>query len=520
MIQSDALSRRPDHVSDEDNDNEDIILLPDELFVRAVDLDLQESLITATNKDDFFAKALLALKTHGTPPIRSELSDWKFEEGVLFFKDKCYVPPDNELRRDIVRRYHDSFLGGHPGHLKTLELVRRNYWWPGMYVFIKNYVQGCATCQQMKINTHPSSPGLVPIKSVSNGRPFTQLTVDFVTDLPVADGFDSMMVVVDHGSTKGVISIPCSKTIDATRTAELYIEHVYKRFGLCDSMLSDRGPQFASKVYQETGRLLGIKLPLSTAYHPQTDGETERVNQELEIYFRIFCQNNPSDWKKLLPLAEFAHNQRVHSVTKQSPFFLMMGYEPRDIPLAFDRSDLPAVEERMRLLLRAREEATAAHELARQKMAERSHRGFTPFKKGDLVWLDSKNLKIGYESRKLAPKREGPFPITEVLGPVTYKLELPKQWRIHPVFHAILLTPYHETEAHGKNFTRPPPDLIEGEEEFEVEAILAHKRQGRGYRYLVKWLGYPSSDNQWVNTEQLQGATELLEEYKKRHHLP
>ena len=115
-------------------------------------------------------------------------------------------------------------------------------------------------------------------------------------------------------------------------------------------MLSDRGPQFASQVFREIGRLLGIKLIMSTAYHPQTDGETERVNQELEIYFRIFCSNNPETWVNLNPIAEFCHNQRVHSTTKQSPFFLMLGYAPRDIPLAFSQSKVPAAEQRLKVL--------------------------------------------------------------------------------------------------------------------------------------------------------------------------
>src|SRR5262249_40633234 len=148
-------SRRPDHVLDKDEGNDDLILLPDTLFVKTVDLDLKDRLKTATNTDDFFTKALLALQTHGTPPIKSDLSDWKSDEGLLLFKERCYVPPDQELRRDIVRRYHDSLTAGHPEHMKTLELVRRNYWWPGMYIFVKNYMTGCALCQQMKVNTHP-----------------------------------------------------------------------------------------------------------------------------------------------------------------------------------------------------------------------------------------------------------------------------------------------------------------------------------------------------------------------------
>jgi len=208
-----------------------------------------------------------------------------------------------------------------------------------MTVFVKNYVAGCAICQQMKINTHPSSPGLIPIKGQKDAKLFSQVTCDFITDLPESDGFDSLMVVVDHGSTKRVISIPCNKTIDATLTAQNYIDHVYRCFGLPNSFLSDRGPQFSSQVFREMARLLEIKTLRSTAYHLQTGGETERVNQELEIYFRIFCSNNPKMWEPLNSLMEFSHNQKVHSTMKQTPFYLMMGYEPKDIPLVFDRTN-------------------------------------------------------------------------------------------------------------------------------------------------------------------------------------
>ena len=214
----------------------------------------------------------------------------------------------------------------------------------------------------------------------------------------------------------------------------------------------------------------------STVYHPQTDGETERVNQELEIYLRVFCSNNPKTWKLLNSLMEFSHNQKVHSTTKQTWFYLMMGYEPKDISLVFDRTNAPTAEQQVKTLHEARNEAAAAHELVKQKMAERSTPGFTSFKKEEQVWLDSRNLKIGYQSWKLAPKREGPFMITEVLGPITYCLKLPNHWRIHDVFHASLLLPYHETKTHGPNFTKPPPDLVEGEEEYKIEAIMSHKK--------------------------------------------
>ena len=128
----------------------------------------------------------------------------------------------------------------------------------------------------------------------------------------------------------------------------------------------------------------------------------------------------------------------------------------------------------------------------------------------------SENLKTTHLTKKLAPKREGPFLVKEVLNPLNYRLSLPKQWRIHPVFHATLLTPYKETEAHGPNFLEPPPDLIEGEKEYEVEAIIGHKKKGRGLHYLVKWLGYPTSDNSWEPEGNLTHAREILSDYKKK----
>lgn len=518
MIQSDALSRRPDHMI-EDHDNEDVILLPDSLFVRRTLEELKETLKEKIKDDEFVSKAIESLKTSKIPPIKSKLEDWEIRDGLLFYQNRCYVPPHEGVQRELTQYYHDTAPAGHPGHLKTLELLRRNYWWPGMYIFVKNYVKGCAICQQMKVNTHPTSPGLYPIKAESNGRPFANVTCDFITDLPLSNGFDSVMVVVDHSSTKGVTLIPCNKTVDAEKTAELFIQNVYRRFGLPDSFLSDRGPQFAAKVFKELGRMLGVKLKMSTAYHPQTDGETERVNQELETYLRIFCAAEPDSWANKLALAEFCHNQRIHSVTKKSPFYLMMGYEPRDIPLIYDKSDVMTADDRMKQLTKARDEALAAHELARQTMANRSRRGFTPFQVGDKVWLESRNLNIRYESRKLAPKREGPFAIKKVLGPVTYMLDLPQHWKIHPVFHASLLSPYSENPAHGPNYIRPPPDLISGEEQYELEAIVTHKRAGSGYKYLIKWSGYPSSENTWQTERDLKGAREALSSYKKRHRL-
>ena len=152
-------------------------------------------------------------------------------------------------------------------------------------------------------------------------------------------------------------------------------------------------------------------------------------------------------------------------------------------------------------------------------MIECITRGFTPFNLGDKVWLESKYLKLRHESKKIAPKREGPFTIIEVLNPLNYRLQLPNSWRIHPVFHATLLSPYKENGTHGTNFIQPPPELIEGEPEYEVEAIISHRRSGKGHQYLIKWKGYPTGKNTWEPERNLTNAQDILNAYKERRQL-
>lgn len=166
----------------------------------------------------------------------------------------------------------------------------------------------------------------------------------------------------------------------------------------------------------------------------------------------------------------------------------------------------------------ARKEALAAHELARARMAERSRRSFKPFRKGDKVWLDSKNIRIPYATRKIAPKREGPFVIKDVLSPLTYRLTLPKGWKIHDVFHATLLTPFVENETHGPAFIPQPPDLVTEEgEEYEIEGIVEHRDYADGDQdFLIKWKGRPDSENSWVEQRNMTNAQQAMKDYLAR----
>ena len=347
--------------------------------------------------------------------------------------------------------FHDHETTGHSGELETYNSIRQHYWWPGLHTFVKNYVKGCGICQQFKILRTPAKPAFLPTEGAPTTRPFTYCLMDLITDLPPAEWYNSILVVVDQGLTKGVILLPCNKTITSEGTAKLLLENLYKRFGLPDKIISDRGPQFASKAFTELLKLLGIKSALTTAYHPQSDGTTERVNQEIEAYLSIYCTSHLEEWPLALhTMMEFTHNNRRHADRQKTPFELMFGESPVAIPHSFKNTKFPTIEEKMKTLMKNHEEAQATHKLARTRMMERRKSNFISFKKGDKVWLDTRNMKMTYH-KKIAPKREGPFRILEVIGPVTYQLKLTTTWKIHNMFHTLLLRQYRESKVYRAN---------------------------------------------------------------------
>jgi hypothetical protein len=346
--------------------------------------------------------------------------------------------------------------------------------------------------------------------------------MDFVTDLPSSNGYDSMFVVVDRFSKATIVS-PCRKDITAEETSKLYLDIVWRRTGLLQQVISDRGPQFASKVMRELWDKLGVKASLSTAFHPQTDGETERVNQEIEQFFRVFCNFQQDNWSDLLPFAEFAHNVRAHSATGQSPFQIWYGYQPEFIPPLNFATQIPTVEIRLKILEQIRREVSAALQVASEVMKRKGPSAASQkFVVDQQVWLEGTNVKTTHPKAKLAPRRHGPFKILSTM-PTNSRLKLPPSWRIHPVFHNSLLTPYKETPEHGPNYTQPPPEIVEGEDEhYEVEIILNARPtpNKRGIQYLVKWKGYPDSENSWIPSSGMKHAQNLVQEFHSRHPRP
>ena len=183
MVQSDALSRRPDHIPEEDTDNEDLILLPDKLFINLVNIKLAKMIKSAATSDELVKNMTNVLSMKGVPPIKLNLSDWKVEDGMLFYQDQCYIPDNNAIRKVIVQEIHQSPMTGHLGRDTTLEMVQRHYWWLRLCHFVYEYVAGCTTCQQNKINTHLTQPLTQPIKSTAT-KPFQMITQDFISGLP------------------------------------------------------------------------------------------------------------------------------------------------------------------------------------------------------------------------------------------------------------------------------------------------------------------------------------------------
>ena len=393
-----------------------------------------------------------------------------------------------------------------------------------MRTFIKNYVKGCGICQQFKINQNPLAPSFNPIPGPTTMRPFTNLSMDLITDLPpvTLDNrtvVDAILSIVDHRLTKGVILTPCSKTLTEEGAGEILLHHVYKWFGLPDSIISDQDPQFTTKSFQELLKLLGIKSKLTTAYQPQSDGTTEHFNQEIEAYIGIYCSSNPETWHKSISTMEFTHNSQQHSDQQQMPFELIMGTSPLAVPMTFKHTKFPSMEEQIQQLMKDQEEAIAAHKLAWWQMAKWHKNKFSRFKLDQLVWLNTWNLKTKYH-KKMAPKHEGPFWISEVLRLVTYQLDLPPTWWIHNVFHAVLLMPYIENEVHGPKLLWPPPDIENDEEQWEIEAILNHWRCRWGYQYYVLWKGWPITDATWEPAMCFKnGGETILQEYQHQFHL-
>ena len=379
------------------------------------------------------------MRKSSTASLRS--AEWSESDGLIHFLGKVYVPPTGDLRRRIVYQHHDTRVAGHPGRFKTLELVSRNYWWPQMSRYVGAYTRHCDVCLRTKTRRRLPVGLLVPSETPSER--WEEISVDLIVELPPAHGYDAIMVVTDMLS-KRAHALPCHSDIDSVGVARLFYRHIWKLHGVFQAVRSDRGTQFVSEFTEELYRLLGIKMNTSTAHHPQTDGQTERVNQEVEQYLRVFCNFRQDDWDELLPSWEFTFNNSVHASTQQTPFVLDTGRNPR---MGFEPRQPPSrVSEVNRFVAQMKDglaEAKAAIVKAKDEQARYYNRRRAPaptFVAGDFVWLDASDINQARPARKLSHRFLGPYEVVKAVGSAAYKLKLPPELsRLHDVFPVVKL---------------------------------------------------------------------------------
>jgi Integrase zinc binding domain len=319
-MKADPLSRRPDFNTRE-NDNKQIIVLPSQLFATI------SSLITM----DLSTLEECLLQAQFDCP--TEISTWQKPNGLTHSatglwtrQGRIVVVANDTLRREIVANHHDHITAGHPGISKTLYTVEQEYWWPDMKRFITQYVKGCSRCQETKANTTKPKILTYPITMKPNIQPFETIAWDLIVDLPPSNGYDSILTITDHDCTKAAIFLPCNKNIDSEGITTLYATHVFPHFGNPRRIILDLDPRFMSKFSRELCALLSIDQNISTAYHPQTDGQSERSNQWLEQYLQIYGNYQQDDWAQWLPIAQYVHNSWPSTTTGQMPFDLLIRF--------------------------------------------------------------------------------------------------------------------------------------------------------------------------------------------------
>jgi hypothetical protein len=443
----------------------------------------------------------------------------------FFWRDggQMAVPDSGNLRNEIIEAFHSPVTAGHFGRDRTGTAISKHYWWPNYTVQIDEWVRRCALCQANKPHNARAPGKLQPLPIPENS--WDSVSVDFITNLPLtARGNDAIMVVVDR-LTKMAHFIPLSGTATAQHVAQLFYDHVWTKHGISLNIVSDRDSKFTSQTWERLCELWPMSRSMSTAYHPQTDGQTERTNRTLEQMLRNYVAPDLSNWDQLLAPAEFAYNNARSASTGFTPFYLNYGRDPR-IPAALikrqrgDTGQCPGIENFVatmdELLAEAKRSLIAAQH--RQKFyADPSNSQREPtFNVGDLVLLSTSNLRFrGTGVRKLMPKFIGPFKITHKHGPVACRLDLPPQLKIHPVFHISLIRKFYEGVR-----PKPPPWEWLADEAFQTltERILKHREGTRGSKvvkeYLVRWVNSTDESAEWLPEPRI--PHDLLTEYWER----
>ena len=233
------------------------------------------------------------------------------------------------MRKIRVDHNNNSDTAGHPGVLCTFAQITKDYWWPNLCRYTRGYVKGCGICQQNKANTHPSKPPLNPIFPPQEAEPFKVISISLITKLPTFRGNDTILTIMDQGSTKGIILIPCKEAMGAEELATLYVECTFPYIGLPSKLISDRDTCFTGGLFWEICQQLRIKQNISSVYHPKTDGQSKQTNQTVEMALCIFRNFQQDNWSRWLPIVQYQMNAHISNTMGIAPYDVWFSYTPR-----------------------------------------------------------------------------------------------------------------------------------------------------------------------------------------------
>ena len=480
------------------------------------------ALLTAIRTPPVATTALLDAIRHEAPndPIYQGVlravnagtrSDFTLQGDLLYTTahHRLYVTPS--LRPTLLQESHDIPIAGHLGTKKTIQRLFRHFYWPRLPATVHTHCANCPSCQANKLGAPALPAGLLHPLPIPD-RPWASVSLDMVSGLPTTPrGHDAFWCFICR-LTKLLHIAPCSKSITAEGTARLFLDNAYRLHGWPRDIVSDRDPRFTSDYWRTLATLTGTKLSMTTANHPQADGQAENSNKTVLSGLRHYCNAFQDDWDLHLSTVEFAYNDSVHASTGQTPFFLTYGHHPATpAAIAADAPStrpphLPDFVTHMAAHL-AQAKRSLAKAQVDQTTAANRHRRDLRLPLHSYAWVSATHLQpptADGAKRKLGPKFYGPYRVLQVLSDVTYRLDLPPHLKHHPTIHISRLKPFTGTLDPTTIRHPPPPDLIDGEEHFPVEAFLNSRGSGARRRYLVQWSGYAADHNLWLPSWQLR----------------
>ena len=473
------------------------------------------------------------MKQQARKSVKLNRIPFVFESKLLWHvvagRKRLCVPREPELLNRIMWEHHDVIASGHPGRDKTIYDIKQLFFWKNMDGTIAKYVKTCQSCQRTKARQE-KPPGLLQPLEIPEER-WRKITMDFLTGLPSDSQAYDMLWVITCRLSKRMFLIPAKKTDSAEDCAVRFFEQYLRFHDLPDSIVSDRDSKFKSVFWKTLMKLHGTKIELSSAFRPQTDGQTEILNRFIEDYLRIHIGTIGDSWSQRISIMERAFNTRVHSSHGKTPFEVDTGRRPRSVTSQYvdaltDRKEKNALKfkEKIDLDLLNAHENLAKAQMRMQKYYNINRREQT-FNVGDKVLLGTKNLDLPHlllkkddsTKRKMAPRYIGPFEVVQrAASPDTYKINLPSQLTLHPEFHTSMLKPWFVDPDPSRRSDMPPMIDANGDAVYLVEKIVAKRKYRKQIQYKVRWLGYPPSEDTWEFQSNLRSVAGLVNAFEAR----